>query len=260
MADLNEQVMKSTGRHLVTLSYILMPADNQKEYLKLISGFVVEVYGVWLYVTAGHVLREIQEWMATGAKLDVWRLSDYTAGGRFKNYGIPIHFDIDSWLILDDSEIGLDVAVLPIDDLYRNNLEAGGTIPIPDGAWRDEQIESAFWALVGVPYESVTYDGETIISARAVMVALEPADHSQIPSEPKQEKFYAHLHTDSAAVVDSVKGMSGGPIFAFMKSADDWGYVVIGVQSGWFPSSRIVSIFRFSVFADFLKKTLAASA
>lgn len=260
MANLNERVMKSTGRHLVTLSYVVKTPADEEEHLELISGFIIEIHGIWFYVTAGHVLTKIDELMTIGAKFDVWRLSDYTAGGNLKNMGIPIHFDFSSWLILHDELIGLDVAVLPLEDLYRRNLEAGNTVPVPDGAWAVEDVADAYWALVGVPYESVTYDGNTQISARAVMVVLEPVSQSEIPGDTKPEKFYGRLIEGSDSVVACVEGMSGGPVFAFRKSPEDWEYVLVGVQSGWYPSSRIVTVFRFSEFAYALKQALENSA
>jgi len=256
MTDLTERTMKSTGRHIVTLSYVVTPPDSKQEIVEVISGFVVELLGIWFFVTAGHVLTGIKELMAVGAKFDVWRLSDYTAGGDFRNTGIPIHFDLDSWLFLDKEDVGLDVAVLPIEDLYRKNLEVGNVVPVPDGAWADEKIACAYWVLVGVPNESVSYDGKTQISASMVMMPLEPIDDTQIPGEPKPQKFYARLIDGSEAVVRRVEGMSGGPIFAISKSIDNWEYVVIGVQSGWFSHQRIVTVFRFSEFANLLKEAL----
>jgi hypothetical protein len=256
MANFNKRVFESTGRHLVTLSCVQRVPGDTKEYLQLISGFIVELFAQWLFVTAGHVLKEVQAAIDGGAEFDVWRFSDYTAGGEYRNIGIPMSFDIQEWFFIYDAEKGFDFAVYPLSELYRLNLEAGGVVPIPHGAWRSEQIESAYWAVIGVPYESVVYDGETIIKARAVMVALEPISNEEAPGKAIPHKFCARLHEGSEAVVNDVKGMSGSPIFALRKADSDWQYVVIGVQSGWWESSRIVTACSISFFMRALEDAI----
>jgi hypothetical protein len=71
MANFNKRVFESTGRHLVTLSCVQRVPGDTKEYLQLISGFIVELVGQWLFVTAGHVLKEIQAAIDGGAEFDV---------------------------------------------------------------------------------------------------------------------------------------------------------------------------------------------
>ena len=116
----------------------------------------------------------------------------------------------------------------------------------PKTAWGDHITEHDQWALVGIPSETVSYDGKTIISARVVVAPIESV---AVPAEagPKaQNQFFGRLKDDSAAVLTDVDGMSGGPIFALKKVEREWKYTVIGVQSGWYPSSRIIAACPFS--------------
>ncbi len=256
MSRHDQRVSKSLGRHLVTLSAVQQVPNDAKEHLVVFSGFVIEVLGEWMFVTAGHVLRDIRKAMSVGTVFDIWRFSDYTADGMFKTTGIPMDFDIDDWLWVYDDAVGLDVAAMPLRELYRKALEAGNVMPIPHGAWRSNEVEWKDWAVMGVPYESVEYDGITEISARAVMVALKPVLGDEIPEEPKPFKFYARLHDKSEQVVSNVEGMSGSAIFAFDSSSEDWQYVVIGIQSSWWKSKRIISACNFLTLASALTEVV----
>ena len=57
MGDLSNRFLKTVGRHFVTLSCMQTPASASEEKVLLFSGFIVDIKGVWFYVTAGHILR-----------------------------------------------------------------------------------------------------------------------------------------------------------------------------------------------------------
>src|SRR5262245_16424070 len=130
--NLTEQAFRAVGRHVVTLSCMHTPKPGAREIPVLISGFVVEVRGFWLYVTAGHVIKDIRAAMAAGGKFDIWRLGDHTAGksAQFKNSGIPFDFDIDRWVEIENDQNGLDYAAVVLQPFYIRQLEVGGVVPI----------------------------------------------------------------------------------------------------------------------------------
>lgn len=245
-ASLNERFIKTVGRHFVTLSCVQTLPGASAEKVFVFSGFLAEVGGVWFYVTAGHILRDIRVALSTGAKFDIWRLGDQTAGNRFKNTAIPYAFDIKRWLVIEDEESGLDYAAVVLEDMYCQLLKAGGAIAIDKNAWGDHVTEHDQWALVGIPSETVSYDGETIISARVVVAPIEQVDEPAISGPKAQNQFYGRLKGDSSGVVKDIDGMSGGPIFALKKVQGIWKYTVIGVQSGWYSSSRIITACPFT--------------
>ena len=43
--------------------------------------------------------------------------------------------------------------------------------------------------------------------------------------------------------------MSGGPIFALRWAEDRWEYKVVGVQSGWYRSAKIITASPFTTLA-----------
>lgn len=256
--SLNERFMKSVGRHFVMLSCVQTVPGTPNEKVLVFSGFLADVGGVWFYVTAGHILRGIRSAIKTGAKFDVWRLGDQTAGNRFKDTAIPFAFDIDRWGVIENQEVGLDYAAVPLETMYCQLLQVGGAIPIDKSAWGDHVTEHDQWALVGVPSETVSYDGKTVITARVVVAPIEPVDEPAAVGPKAQNQFYGRLKDDSATIVKDIDGMSGGPIFALKKVEGTWKYSVIGVQSAWYPQRRIIAACPFSSFALALEELVVS--
>lgn len=245
MNNFTRRVYATVGKHFVTLS-CLQKASGSREKILIFSGFLVDVSGAWFYITAGHILRDIKKAIEAGSVFSDWRLDDQTAGNKFNGAAIPFDFDIEAWLVVEDEQIGLDYATTLIGGLYRLALQAGGAVPIGKAAWGDYVTEHDAWVLVGVPSESVEYDGSTIITGRIVVTPIEPADEPAMAGLKAQNQFYGRLKEDSTEVVQDIDGMSGGPIFALKKIGEEWRYCVIGVQSSWYPNSRIIAACPFS--------------
>ncbi|WCM78271.1 hypothetical protein M5C94_22660 [Acidovorax sp. GBBC 712] len=76
-------------------------SNGEKKPL-IFSGFLAEVAETWVYVTAGHILRDIRKAIDAGLSFDIWRLGDQTAGHDFKDTGVPFQFELDEWLVIED--------------------------------------------------------------------------------------------------------------------------------------------------------------
>ena len=253
MTTLTDRFARTVGHHFVTLSCVQHPHDSGQMRVNVSSGFMVEVAGEWFYVTAGHILRRIQTAIEAGSTFDVWRFGDQTAGNRFNNTAVPCLFEHDKWFVLEDSSTGLDYATVHIGGLYRQQLEAGGVTAIAKNAWSDHLAEHNHWALVGIPSETVSYDGKSLISARVVVAPLSPTEAPPAAEQKALNQFYAKLAPDSEQFVSDIDGMSGGPIFMLKYVNETWKYSVIGVQSGWYPQSRVVAACPFTTFANALE-------
>lgn len=246
MTCLSTDFLRTVGRHFVTLSCVQTLPGIAKEKVLVFSGFLVDVSGVWLYVTAGHILKDIKSALDAGAQFDIWRLDDQTAGNRFKGAAIPFEFDVDRWLVIEDPDAGLDYAVVVLDRMYCLQLGAGGVVPIDKTAWGDHVTEFDHWAMIGIPSETVVYDDKTLITARIVVAPLEPTNPPAGVGQKAENQFFAKLKSDPVGFVNDIDGMSGGPIFALKKIGEEWKYSIIGVQSGWYPRARIVAACPFS--------------
>jgi hypothetical protein len=247
--ELNERFLHKVGRHFVAMSCVQV-LDGGKEKELVFSGFLIDADGVWFYVTAGHILRDIRKVVRAGGKFDAWRLTDLSAGNKFKHIAIPFHFDDTKWAVVENEELGLDYAAMPLDALTCLQLEAGDAMPISKIAWGDHVTSHDQWGLVGIPSETVDYDGKTIITGKVVVIPVE--EEKTPPKEAgkkAQNQFYGRLKEDSAAIVKDIDGMSGGPLVAIKKVDGIWKYSVIGIQSGWYADSRIIAACPFSSFA-----------
>jgi len=259
MNKLTENFSKTAGPHFVSLSCVQKVNAEADEHIVVVSGFLVEISGLWLYVTAGHVIRQIEAAMSAGSQFDVWRLGDQTAGNKFKNQAIPFDFNIEDWVVIEDEELGLDYAAVVLGELYCRALEAGGVIPITRNEWGSHAAESHHWAVVGIPNETVTYDGVTLISARLVLLPLIPTSAPEIAGKKSENQLYAAIKEGSEEIVNNIAGMSGSPIFSLTKSGGVWRYSVIGVRSAWYPSSRLVIGCPFSSFSFALAEAIDAA-
>ncbi|HYD79855.1 MAG TPA: hypothetical protein VEC06_08600 [Paucimonas sp.] len=248
MSELTKHLYEAVGRHFVSLSCVQWIPDERREQICLFSGFLADISGIWFYITAGHNLKAIAKGLDAGYTFNTWRLDDSTAGHKF-DQGIPIDFNLDHWLVIENEDEGLDYAALPLHILYARQLEVGGATPIAHIAWGDHVMDHDHWALVGVPYETVTYSDQNFIRARNVFAPLKPAGEPEAAGTKAQNQFYAKLQDDPKGVVANIGGMSGGPIFAFKKVESEWRYSVIGVQSGWYKESRTIAACPFSTFA-----------
>lgn len=261
-SNINQQFLSAVGRHFVTLSCEQTLPDDSTKRVLVFSGFIADINGFGFYVTAGHILRDIRNSLNKGGVFDVWRLGDQTAGNRFNDIAIPFDFNIDDWAVIEDESNGMDYAATPLGSLFCRQLEAGGVAPIGKEAWGNHLMDHDQWILVGIPSEKVAYDGESVITATVAMIPITAVDAPELVGQKTNNQFYGRLHDDSSSIVHNIDGMSGGPIFAVNNKEKS--YVVIGIQSGWYPNSRIVAACPFASLAfaleDLVATTLAARA
>lgn len=242
---LNERFMKTVGPHFVTLSCVQTPVSASEAKIFVFSGFIVNIKGLWFYITAGHILRDLQTSIGKGDTFDVWRLGDQTAGNNFKGTAIPYDFDIAKWMVIEDKEIGLDYAAVVLSEMECRQLQAGNVVAIEQFVWGN-YVDHDQWALVGIPRDTVKYDGKTVITARVVMVPIVPTDTPQTAGKKAENQFYGRLSSDSVSVLKDVDGMSGGPIFALKRINGLMKYWLIGIQSAWYREQRIIAGCPFS--------------
>ena len=246
MANLTQRVARTVGKHFVTLSCVQSPQSDAPSKTLVFSGFVVDVQGEWFYVTAGHILHRVRTALAAGSSFDAWRFGDLTAGDRFKGIAIPYDFNLDTWLVLHDEGLGLDYATVHVGVYYRRLLEAGGVEAIGKNTWSDHLADHDHWVLVGIPSETVDYDGQTLITARVVMTPLSRAEEPELAGDKAQNQFYARPADGSEAFFKDADGFSGGPVFALKRVSESWRYSVIGVQSAWYSTTKTMAICPFT--------------
>jgi len=248
-------MLDRTGHHFLLITFVATKPDGS-QVRETRSAFIVDVRGVWLLMTAGHVLRTLrEEYPRIGVTTSRFELQDRFAGSSFSGHaGVPFHFDSTACMELDE-EWG-DFGLIPLDALTVSQLKRGNVIAIKESAWGTRPLEEyTHLLLTGVPSETVTHEpGQMVLRHTLIPLALCPPNEQ--PPAGQVGKIKARLLQDESelAQLDDIDGMSGGPIFGVRDVDGVARYFLVGVQSGWLRQSRIVT---FSAAAPVLKQLRA---
>ena len=261
MTSISEQFLKAVGKHFVSLSCVRTDEKDNPIVAHIFSGFVIEVLEEWFLVTAGHVLSELREAMDAGARFRIWRLGDQTGSGKYGSKAIPFDFDVEDWLVISDDENGMDYAATPLLSLFRAALERGGIVPLSERVWGNPwNDEFTRRVLVGIPKESASYDGVSVICAKFALAPMQPADPPLNAERKIENQFFSKLDEDPSDIIKNLKGMSGGPIFSCKIEGSNLHYKVLGVQSSWYPSQRIVAACPIGSFGKAIEQAIKEAA
>ncbi len=240
-------LLKQFGKHLVCLagSYRVLNDNGepaQDEMFYSYTGFVISTGDEWFIVTAGHVLKDLEEKLRDKRILITGRvLADYFGADAVTFAPIPFDVLEEPKVFVDDESLGLDVGVVHLREYYRNLLKANNVLPAP---FRKEPIDSYSqfygFSIVGFPDEKT----KTLASSGdpqaggAVMPVLVPI---QLDMEaPTDDRPFPRLvgHTVDMGDLVSIVGISGGPMLGYRENGDETLYEVIGLQSRWLKSEK----------------------
>lgn len=254
--NFTRHVVSHLSRHFVTLSCEQTLPGEEGRTTSVASGFIIEILGEWFYLTAGHILRRVKQAIDAGSAFDIWRFGDPESRAGAIGTSVPYGFAVSDWYVLDDESLGFDYAVMHLSELYRRQLEAGGTVAIGYKAWGNHVQNPSQWALVGIPSESVSKAGPSRINGRLVFAMLEACPPPPLAGQRAENQFYAAI-TGEVSVFNDADGLSGSPVFTIYKFEEEWRYKIVGVQSAWYQTSRVLAICPIESFATSLRESLA---
>jgi hypothetical protein len=248
--ELLEAFLKRISPHIVALTGQAVPVDasgnpkGRKQFFSH-SGFVIRYSGLWVYVTAGHVLRQLDEQIRDKKiKLLHSHLGDYFATDLDVGFAAPFDYPNAMKLYIDDDKLGVDVGFMLISPLYQASMIDRKVQPFVMDGWESVMPRNfKRYVLVGLPEEKfdrstrIGVKGESIIGA--VRLALMMAWESDaVPKQkPQPENPWLAIQLGDDGRVNNIVGMSGGPILGILIEEDC--YTVAGVQSWWDPERRV---------------------
>jgi hypothetical protein len=272
--DVYGELMRIFGKRMacMVISAVQLSGEHAgKQNTSFYPGFVISVRGQWLFVTAGHNIREVDDALQEGQiRLVTARFLDCfspdapyrdsaTASFPFdycasKRAGIFFDFD-DSVDQLD----GRDFGFVKISDSMRQLLESNGIRALEEHMWLppvgtvlEEHI------LVGIPKQLIDVEkgkSEIVYRPENVCIPLKPPSSS--PSDldqAKHQRLVLELPDDMP--IAKVAGMSGGPIFAIGDGPEGRGRVwVVGIQSK--QKGRLLFAFPFEQVVRYIDEALA---
>ncbi|MDX8522071.1 hypothetical protein [Mesorhizobium dulcispinae] len=243
----NSNLSDFFGRHLLAIcvTYRLRnSSEDQSPLFAAYNGTLIEISGATCFLTAGHVLADLQE------KLEDDRIEiiDVVLADTFSQDQVsdkPVPFDVrnERFYIVDDKQQGLDFGAIPLRPYYTNLLALNGTIALDEKQWiHQHEVLFDGYAMLGLPQQltspAVDSSGTASVSPSLFWVMR----HENPPEGTPQTtypRFVAQLGNDLP--VTDIKGMSGGPIFGFrIEGENAVRYWVVALQSSWLPTSRII--------------------
>ncbi len=202
-------------------------------------------------MTAGHILRNIEKAVRYGIG-GSWFLDD-TGGAGSHEIHIPFDYLNAGKFWFDVN--GVDYALIHLRPYYRALLEANGVAALDEKAWRQgipEAFDHIF--LFGIPDETLSIKGK-ILNKGYVLSHLELLQ--DCPPELKKPFPRMCAKVSKTENLNSIIGMSGGPIFGFKGGKDGrLRYWVIALQSEWLPLSRVTAACPIAVFATWVDEQL----
>jgi hypothetical protein len=229
-----DQILAFFNRHVITLIVEIKKADIIAPIA--ITSFVLSVRDEWVLVTAGHCLQWIDEYKKEGYTLGRCFLKDSMGSGATHFEPVIFVYDYANPQYIRDSR-EMDYGFIPLSKYYRDLLSANNICPLNEEVWKLQPKEPEFYALIGVPSEFFNQDWETM-GFMSVLNFIEECERPDISPESELPLFYGkiQLHPDQT----SIKGMSGGPIFAFKHVDGNIRYWLRALQSRWLDQSQIV--------------------
>ncbi len=209
--------------------------SNLSPQSALYTGFVVDVEGHWLWITAGHVITEVRKAIEAGYVIQFSRFLDT---GMIGKVAFPAHFDLASTISVFEEPgnvglfaTGMDYAAFPLNELTRQNFIKGGGAPIPIASILPVGFSAESYYVVGVPHQG----SQVNLSEDRASLAIVSYRLRRLEDDRRQGFLRLTFDTrDSEINVDgkpmrSLVGLSGGPVFGVQGDFEQYG--LIGVQS-----------------------------
>jgi hypothetical protein len=254
----NDAFIKEFGRHFLSLTCDHW-AGRSRETLRrfVISGFLMSLRDHWFLATAGHVINEINELLKSdpGRTYRFGIIDNFGPEARY-DHAIPFDYiNADTWATAVETS-GADFGLIHIDPYYRQLIETNNPLPFMEPQWqytRHEPFE--FHALMGIPAETISTDALQYKQYAMAMIPLKEITTLPPSITPRPyPTLYAEI-TVPLNSIESIKGMSGCPVFGFAKDENgNWRYWIVAVQSTWYYERKP------PIIAASLFKELAADA
>jgi hypothetical protein len=222
-------------RHLVCLGGWVQPLDDQgkpqgEPEAFAFSACVLVIQGAWFLLTAGHILKRLDERLANK---EIKLLKSYLLTGfgpEVTTHNVataPIDFDYERIQKSYIDQDGLDFGLLDLGTYLRAHLEKNEVEPIREENWRirlDRPFD--YYVMLGFPQEFVDQG-----LLRPTMLYVQKVN--ELPEDIEQTDWPRFIGKFGDKFrLKSLVGMSGGPIYGFSHN-DPNRYWIPAIQSSW---------------------------
>ncbi|MEQ9206263.1 MAG: hypothetical protein RLN78_02730 [Phycisphaerales bacterium] len=229
--------------------------QNKETKHEVYSGFLVFHNDELFWITAGHVVKEI-EMMHEDASVEVCAMSfidDHPEGAGC----ISIHFDRIIYDYLDTDQY--DIGAMLLRPFYREPLLANAnSLPLESLVWSGlKNANPEGYLVVGSPRSWVKIRESEIksnscnvrVSVPAVCASVEKIE--DIGKQHESDSFWGYgddafygtvldIYDESGNDLEDIRGMSGGPVYSIERIDGKIKYYLFAVQSCWLDKSRTI--------------------
>jgi hypothetical protein len=244
-------------RHLVGLCviYEIKNDETGKQHFAAFSGTLIIIAGQVHFLTAGHVLKVVDE-LRNNAMVEINRavLADIFGGDKISDQPIPFVLTDARFFYIDNEEDGLDFGVMALDPYYVRLLAKNGVVALEEQNWiHQPKLNFDGYIMLGLPDE---FASKTVLETGDAQVSptMFPVTRLAAPPPDRKPTRYAQFvgQIDARIEIKSIVGMSGGPIFGFKFEPSGTRYWIVAIQSSWLPDSRIVFACPLPTFASMM--------
>jgi len=250
-------------RHLVALcvTYETTGTDSdQPPRFAAYSGTLIQIQGNVCFLTAGHVLRQVEDALKSDrVAINNAVLADTFGLSRVCEHPIPFDLKNARLFSIDNVEEGLDFGVIVLEPYYVRLLASNGTVALKEQNWiHQSTVKFDGYAMLGLPQE-FTSDHVTNLGEGTVSPTMFRVHRLKSPPDDRPPTLHPQFagQLDQELAIKSVKGMSGGPIFGF-RLGPEISYWVVALQSSWDPNTRIVYGCLLPILASLITKWATA--
>ena len=247
-----EEACRFYGNHLIALAGLSQPLHSNgkpdgETNCFFYSGFVMVIRRRWYFVTAGHILENIESSIKKGkVKVSECRLVDYYGQGTYSKEPIPFDYNAAYKYYYYSETEGLDFGVLEINSNQQKLLKANKVKAVLKNNWEKRScLTFDRYFMLGLPSDCIqrgnTYNRDGyIIQGSAVPNAIYIKEVKRPIKKwiRPYKRFIGKIPGKHKVTVGDIEGMSGGPIFGFAKEEPGQHYIV-AVQSTWIKNRDI---------------------
>jgi len=251
-----QDAFRDYSQFLIGLALLIEPEDEQPSAeCYFYSEFVMQFGCDWFWVTAGHVMEQIEPHLTTNIA-KCFRLIDHYGFGPDRSNAVPFNYE-GAWRYhVYDKAKGLDFGAAEIAPFYRHTLESNGVAVVKKADWR-RLNPGGFpsFVLTGLADDSIErskrFKKDHYIVQGKPVPSLILADQIPVPIGSRLQYTRIAGKISEQWPDGSIVGMSGGPIFGVRP--DGRRSPIIAVQSAWLEDWRIALACPITTFGPMLE-------
>ncbi len=247
----DQKFLNAFNRHFVSLCWVDCEIDSNGDAIKnprifCTSGFVIEYQCEWLWITAGHLLNQLENQLPKDNRRMVQ--SQFIAGWNPDEATVShIPFDYGTCLkyYVDDDDEGTDLGIVFISEELKRAMSKAGVVPVHNLDLPEKEYDS-YW-VHGLPKKEQRDDIQQSEEGIDCAASVTPVVFRVSPLESstggflktKRQRLYASVPAE--VPLETLDGVSGGPIYAIKQEADRVDYHLAAVQNMERKSSKTIA-------------------